>query len=69
MATASDLADFLAREIPVYGAISRVQAERMLIRRGGVTPHQVTHAIQVAIFRGQISAAHGGTTLSRSAPQ
>lgn len=69
MATASELADHLAREIPVYGAISRKQAERILFRRGGVTMPQIQQAIIIAISRRQVVAEHGGATLSRATEQ
>ena len=64
--TASDLADYLARSMPLYGSISREQAERLLFMRGGhLTASQIAQAIIVAQCRGQIAPEHGGATLRR----
>lgn len=64
--TASELADYLAHSIPIYGSISRAQAERLLFLRGGhLTAQQVAQAIIVATCRGQITREHGGQTLRR----
>lgn len=65
-ATVSNLADFLASQIPLYGSINRAQAERLLFLRGGhPTAQQVAQAIIIATCRGQIVREHGGTTLRR----
>lgn len=65
-ATASELADYLASQLPIYGNISREQAERLLFRNGyHPTPEQVAQAIIVAACRGQIVRENGGTTLRR----
>lgn len=64
--TASDLADYLARSMPLYGSISLAQAERLLFLRGEhLTAQQVAHAIIIATCRGHIVREHGGSTLRR----
>lgn len=66
MTTASDLADYLELAMPLYGSISRAQAERLLFLRGGhITAMQVAQAIIIATSRGQITRDHGGVTLRR----
>lgn len=65
-ATASELADYLALSMPLYGSISLAQAERLLFLRGGhLTAQQVAQAIIIATCRGQITRDHGGATLRR----
>ena len=63
--TASELADYLASQLPIYGSISSDEAQRILFRRGGLSPEQIMHAISVAVCRRQIVRGHGGATLSR----
>jgi len=66
-ATASNLADYLARQMPIYGPISREHAERLLLLHGArPTREQVTHAIIIATQRGQITREHGGATIRRA---
>ena len=65
-AIASDLVDYLARQMPIYGPISREHAERLLLLHGArPTREQVRQAIIIATQRGQVTRAHGGATLMR----
>ena len=64
-ATAAELADYLERQIPIYGSISTAEAQRILFRLGGLSPEQILHAIAVAVCRQQVVREHGGATLRR----
>ncbi len=64
--TASDLADYLARQMPIYGPISKEHAERLLFRHDArPTVEQVKQAIIIATARRQVMRGHGGATLQR----
>ncbi len=64
--TAAELADFLERQMPLYGSISREHAERILFRCGArPTREQVAQAIILATNRRQVLRGHGGATLQR----
>ena len=65
-AIASDLADYLTRQIPTHGSISTAEARRVLFRlNNGLSAEQIMHAIAVAVCRRQIYRDHGGATLRR----
>jgi hypothetical protein len=64
-ASASELANYLEQQIPIYGSISTAEAQRILFRRGGLSPEQIMHAIAVAVCRNQVVREHGGATLRR----
>ena len=65
-ATASTLADYLARQMPIYGQISREHAMRLLLLHDAhPTREQVTQAIIIATARRQVAREHGGATLRR----
>ncbi len=62
--TASDLADFLARQMPIYGPISREHARRLLLLHDSrPTIEQVEQAIIIAVGRDQVISGYGGATL------
>lgn len=62
--TASALADYLTRQMSVYGQISRGHAVRLLfLHNARPTREQVEQAIILAIARRQVTCGHGGSTL------
>ncbi len=64
--TASDLADYLARQMPIYGPISKEHAERLLLLHDArPTREQIAQAIILATNRRQVLRGHGGATLQR----
>ncbi len=64
--TASDLANYLARQMPIYGPISKEHAERLLLLHDArPTRDQIAQAIIVATNRRQVMRGHGGATLQR----
>lgn len=64
--TASQLADYLATQLNIYGSLTHPQAERLLFNKyRWLTRMQIVQGIIVAAGRGQIARDHNGATLRR----